>query len=115
MAGPCSVERVSVDGHSQPVRRAGARILRGGRSSRAVLLTAFKGGPDGLKMLARARDESGLAIVTEVMQEDDVSMVAEYADICRSARGHGELCAAGSGGAQWTAGAAEARHGGDRC
>jgi 3-deoxy-D-arabino-heptulosonate 7-phosphate (DAHP) synthase len=36
---------------------------------------------DGLKMLARARQESGLAIVTEVMPEDDVPMVAEYADI----------------------------------
>jgi 3-deoxy-7-phosphoheptulonate synthase len=38
-------------------------------------------GLEGLKMLARARDESGLAIVTEVMSESDVSMVADYADI----------------------------------
>ncbi len=38
-------------------------------------------GLDGLKMLARAREESGLAIVTEVMSEDDVPLVAEYADI----------------------------------
>jgi 3-deoxy-7-phosphoheptulonate synthase len=51
-------------------------------SSRAVLPTAFQGhGLEGLKMLARAREESGLAIVTEVMSEDDVPMVAEYADI----------------------------------
>jgi 3-deoxy-7-phosphoheptulonate synthase len=64
------------------VRRAGARILRGGAFKPRSSPYSFQGwGLDGLKMLARARDESGLAIVTEVMQEDDVPMVAEYADI----------------------------------
>ena len=51
-------------------------------SSRAVLPYSFQGlGLEGLKLLARARQETGLAIVTEVMSEDDVSLVAEYADI----------------------------------
>jgi 3-deoxy-7-phosphoheptulonate synthase len=64
------------------VRRAGARILRGGAFKPRSSPYSFQGwGLDGLKMLSRARDESGLAIVTEVMQEDDVSMVADYADI----------------------------------
>jgi len=64
------------------VRRAGARILRGGAFKPRSSPYAFQGlGLEGLKILARAREESGLAIVTEVMSEDDVPMVAEYADI----------------------------------
>jgi 3-deoxy-7-phosphoheptulonate synthase len=64
------------------VRRAGARILRGGAFKPRSSPYAFQGhGLEGLKMLSRAREESGLAIVTEVMSEDDVSMVAQYADI----------------------------------
>jgi 3-deoxy-7-phosphoheptulonate synthase len=64
------------------VRRAGARILRGGAFKPRSSPYAFQGlGLEGLKILARAREESGLAIVTEAMSEDDVPMVAEYADI----------------------------------
>src|SRR5208283_2943206 len=64
------------------VRRAGAQILRGGAFKPRSSPYAFQGhGLEGLKMLARARQETGLAIVTEVMSEDDVPMVAEYADI----------------------------------
>jgi 3-deoxy-7-phosphoheptulonate synthase len=64
------------------VRRGGARILRGGAFKPRSSPYSFQGlGLDGLKMLARARRETGLAIVTEVMSEDDVPMVAEYADI----------------------------------
>jgi 3-deoxy-7-phosphoheptulonate synthase len=64
------------------VRRAGARILRGGAFKPRSSPYAFQGlGLQGLQMLARARNESGLAIITEVMQEDDVPLVAEYADI----------------------------------
>ena len=83
MAGPCSVEtEFQLMATANHVRRAGARILRGGAFKPRSSPYSFQGwGLDGLKMLARARDESGLAIVTEVMQEDDVSMVAEYADI----------------------------------
>jgi len=64
------------------VRRAGARILRGGAFKPRSSPYSFQGlGLEGLKMLARAREESGLAIVTEVMSEENVPMVAEYADI----------------------------------
>ena len=83
MAGPCSVEtEFQLMATANHVRRAGARILRGGAFKPRSSPYSFQGwGLDGLKMLSRARDESGLAIVTEVMQEDDVSMVADYADI----------------------------------
>ena len=83
MAGPCSVEtEFQLMATANHVRRAGARILRGGTFKPRSSPYAFQGlGLEGLKMLARARDESGLAIVTEVMQEDDVPVVAEYADI----------------------------------
>ena len=83
MAGPCSVEtEFQLMATANHVRRAGARILRGGAFKPRSSPYAFQGhGMEGLKMLARAREESGLAIVTEVMSEDDVPMVAEYADI----------------------------------
>ena len=83
MAGPCSVEtEFQLLATANRVRKAGARILRGGAFKPRSSPYAFQGlGLEGLKMLARAREESGLAIVTEVMSEDDVTMVAEYADI----------------------------------
>ena len=83
MAGPCSVEtEFQLMATANHVRRAGARILRGGAFKPRSSPYSFQGhGLSGLKMLARAREESGLAIVTEVMCEDDVPLVAEYADI----------------------------------
>jgi 3-deoxy-7-phosphoheptulonate synthase len=83
MAGPCSVETESqLLATAEHVSRAGARILRGGAFKPRSSPYSFQGlGLEGLKMLAHARDESGLAIVTEVMSETDVPMVAEYADI----------------------------------
>jgi 3-deoxy-7-phosphoheptulonate synthase len=83
MAGPCSVEtEFQLMATANCVRRAGARILRGGAFKPRSSPYAFQGhGLEGLKMLARAREASGLAIVTEVMSEDDVHLVAEYADI----------------------------------
>lgn len=83
MAGPCSVEtehQLLTTAHH--VRRGGARILRGGAFKPRSSPYAFQGhGLEGLKMLAKARQETGLAIVTEVMSENDVPLVAEYADI----------------------------------
>ena len=83
MAGPCSVEsghQLMVIAHR--VRSAGARVLRGGAFKPRSSPYAFQGlGLEGLKLLAAARDETGLAIVTEVMSERDVPLVAEYADI----------------------------------
>jgi 3-deoxy-7-phosphoheptulonate synthase len=83
MAGPCSVEtEFQLMATANHVRRAGARILRGGAFKPRSSPYSFQGlGLDGLRMLARARKETGLAIVTEVMSEEDVPMVAEYADI----------------------------------
>jgi 3-deoxy-7-phosphoheptulonate synthase len=83
MAGPCSVEtEFQLMATANHVRRAGARILRGGAFKPRSSPYAFQGlGLEGLKMLSRAREDSGLAIVTEVMSECDVPMVAEYADV----------------------------------
>jgi 3-deoxy-7-phosphoheptulonate synthase len=83
MAGPCSVEterQLLATAHH--VRRAGARILRGGAFKPRTSPYAFHGlGLEGLKLLAKAREETGLAVVTEVMSECDVPLVADYADI----------------------------------
>ncbi len=83
MAGPCSVEterQLMATAHH--VRSAGARVLRGGAFKPRSSPYSFQGlGLEGLKLLAKAREETGLAIVTEVMSECDVEMVAEYADI----------------------------------
>lgn len=83
MAGPCSVEserQLMATAHH--VRRAGARVLRGGAFKPRSSPYAFQGlGLEGLKLLVAARKETGLAIVTEVMSESDVPVVAEFADI----------------------------------
>ncbi len=83
MAGPCSVETEhQILSTAHHVREHGAQILRGGAFKPRSSPYAFQGhGLAGLKMLAQARAETGLAVVTEVMSEDDVPLVAEYADI----------------------------------
>ncbi len=83
MAGPCSVETESqLIATARHLRRVGARVLRGGAFKPRSSPYAFQGlGLEGLKLLAAARDETGLAVVTEVMSECDVPLVAEYADI----------------------------------
>jgi len=83
MAGPCSVEtEAQLMATAHHVRLAGARVLRGGAFKPRSSPYAFQGlGLEGLKLLAKARRETGLAIVTEVMSECDVPMVADYADI----------------------------------
>jgi 3-deoxy-7-phosphoheptulonate synthase len=83
MAGPCSVEtEAQLMATAHHVRLAGARVLRGGAFKPRSSPYSFQGlGLEGLKLLAKARQETGLAIVTEVMSECDVPMVADYADI----------------------------------
>jgi 3-deoxy-7-phosphoheptulonate synthase len=83
MAGPCAVESErQVLETAISVARAGARILRGGAYKPRSSPYSFQGlGVEGLKILSRARECSGLAIITEVMSETDVDVVAEYADI----------------------------------
>lgn len=83
IAGPCSVETESqLLATAHHVSRAGARILRGGAFKPRSSPYAFQGlGLEGLKLLAAAREATGLAVVTEVMAESDVLLVAEYADV----------------------------------
>lgn len=83
MAGPCAVESESqLLQTAEAVAEAGARILRGGAYKPRSSPYAFQGlGVEGLKLLRKAREATGLAIVTEVMSEEDVELIAEYADI----------------------------------
>ena len=83
MAGPCAVEseRQVLD-TATAVANAGAHILRGGAYKPRSSPYSFQGmGLEGLKILSKARELTGLAIITEVMSETDVDVVAEYADI----------------------------------
>jgi 3-deoxy-7-phosphoheptulonate synthase len=83
MAGPCAVESESqLLETAVAVAEAGARILRGGAYKPRSSPYAFQGlGVEGLRILSKAREITGLAIVTEVMSEQDVDLIAEYADI----------------------------------
>ena len=83
MAGPCSVEsEAQIIGIAHKLRDAGATILRGGAFKPRTSPYSFQGmGEAGLKLLARAREETGMAIVTEAIDNDSLDLVAEYADI----------------------------------
>jgi 3-deoxy-7-phosphoheptulonate synthase len=83
MAGPCSVEtRDQLMETAHAVKRAGARVLRGGAYKPRTSPYDFQGlEEEGLKLLAEARQQTGLKIVTEVVTAEDVDLVAEYADI----------------------------------
>jgi 3-deoxy-7-phosphoheptulonate synthase len=83
MAGPCSVEseRQIVE-TARRVRAAGASVLRGGAFKPRTSPYSFQGlGEQGLEWLAQARTETGLAIVTEVMDTESVDLVARHADV----------------------------------
>jgi 3-deoxy-7-phosphoheptulonate synthase len=83
MAGPCSVEsRFQLLDVAGRVRAAGARVLRGGAFKPRTSPYAFQGlEEEGLKLLAEARRETGLPVITEVMEPDKVDVVAEHADV----------------------------------
>ncbi len=83
MAGPCSVEsREQLMETAAAVKAAGAHILRGGAWKPRTSPYAFQGlGLKGLELLREAHDEFQLPIVTEVMSPQDVTLVAQYADI----------------------------------
>src|SRR5947209_1889228 len=83
MAGPCSVEsEKQIMDTAYAVAEGGAKILRGGAFKPRTSPYDFQGMEgEGLKLLAKAREATGLAIVTEVMSDRDVELVAEYADI----------------------------------
>ncbi len=83
MAGPCSVESErQIMETAEAVRAAGATVLRGGAFKPRTSPYDFQGmEEEGLKLLAKAREATGLAVITEVMSDKDVPLVAEYADI----------------------------------
>src|SRR4051812_36642718 len=83
MAGPCSVEnRDQLLAAAIAVHDAGATVLRGGAFKPRTSPYSFQGlGVEALRYLAEARDETGLPVVTEVMEPSQVDIVAEYADI----------------------------------
>jgi 3-deoxy-7-phosphoheptulonate synthase len=83
MAGPCSVEsREQILELADAVKAGGAKILRGGAFKPRTSPYSFQGlEEEGLKLLAEARDRTGLKIVTEVMDGHDVELIADYADI----------------------------------
>ena len=83
VAGPCAVEsEEQILKTARAVKKAGADLLRGGAFKPRTGPHTFQGmKEEGLKLLALAREETGLPIVTEVMSPDNVGLVAEYADL----------------------------------
>ena len=83
IAGPCAVEtEEQVMATAKAVKAAGAKILRGGAFKPRTSPYSFRGlGIAGLKILAEAREETGLPIITEIISPQDVDSVSQYADI----------------------------------
>ena len=83
MAGPCSIEgEAQAFTIAEAVAKAGATVMRGGAYKPRTSPYAFQGlGEEGLRIMRRAADAFGLAVVSEVMDSQQVSLVARYADI----------------------------------
>ncbi len=83
MAGPCAVEsEAQIIGIAHRLREQGATILRGGAFKPRTSPYSFQGmAEDGLRLLARAREETGMAIVTEAIDPESLDLVVQYADI----------------------------------
>ncbi|MFL5263645.1 MAG: 3-deoxy-7-phosphoheptulonate synthase [Anaeromyxobacteraceae bacterium] len=83
VAGPCSVEsKEQILEAAHGVKKLGATFLRGGAFKPRTSPYEFQGlGEEGLKLLALAREATGLKVVTEVMDPDDLAMCVEYADV----------------------------------
>src|SRR5690349_20096102 len=83
MAGPCSVEsEKQIMQAAEGVAKAGAKLLRGGAFKPRTSPYDFQGMEvEGLKLLQKAKKATGLAIITEVMSDRDVDLIAEYADV----------------------------------
>ena len=83
IAGPCSVEsKEQIIETARAIKKAGAKILRGGAFKPRTSPYSFQGlQEEGLKLLKLAREETGLPIITEVMDTRNVSIVCDYADI----------------------------------
>jgi len=83
IAGPCAVEtEEQLLATAREVKASGANMLRGGAFKPRTSPYQFRGlGLEGLKMLAKAREETGMPVITEVMTPHDVELVANYADV----------------------------------
>jgi 3-deoxy-7-phosphoheptulonate synthase len=82
MSGPCSVEnREQITSIAADIKKAGAKILRGGAFKPRTSPYSFQGlGVDGLKLLAEAREATGLPVITEIMDTKDIEVIEKYAD-----------------------------------
>ncbi len=83
MAGPCAIEsEAQIVEVAHRVKEAGAKILRGGAFKPRTSPYSFQGlGEEGLRLLAKAREETGLPFVTEALGIEELPLVAEYADM----------------------------------
>ena len=83
MAGPCSAEsEEQVEATAAAVKKAGAKVLRGGAFKPRSSPYSFQGlGEDGLQMLRSAADRHGLKLVTEIMESSQIEMIERYGDI----------------------------------
>lgn len=83
IAGPCSVEsETQIIEVARAVKKSGANMLRGGAFKPRTSPYSFQGlEHEGLKLLAQARQETGLPVVTEILSPENVDLVAEYADV----------------------------------
>src|SRR5437763_5687463 len=83
MAGPCSVEsEKQIMQAAEGVAKAGAKLLRGGAFKPRTSPYDFQGmEEEGLKLLRKAKEVTGLATITEVMSDRDVDLIAQYADV----------------------------------
>ena len=113
MAGPCSVEsEKQIMQAAEGVAACGAKLLRGGAFKPRTSPYDFQGlEAEGLKLLAQAKRATGLAIITEVMSDRDVDLVAEYADVLQiGARNMQNFALLKTLGKCGRRGAVEARH-----
>src|SRR6202790_340915 len=87
IAGPCSVEsEEQIMRSAEAVAKAGAKFLRGGAFKPRTSPYDFQGmEEEGLKLLQKAKKATGLAIVTEVMSDRDVDLIAQYSDVMQVA------------------------------
>lgn len=83
IAGPCAVEsEAQILEAARGVKAAGAQLLRGGAFKPRTTPYSFQGlGVEGLKLLAKAREETGLPVVTELLSEEHLDVVSQYADV----------------------------------
>lgn len=82
MSGPCSVEnQAQITSIARDIRGAGAKVLRGGAFKPRTSPYAFQGlGEEGLRLLAEARAQTGLPVITEIMDTKHLELIEKYAD-----------------------------------